>query len=243
MSGFPVVGCAVVSENARAHRRRRTGHRRAHQAHARAWRRRSRPRSVGSAVTRRSRPSPRSPPDLIILDLNLPVLSGLEVCRILRARADDRAGADHHADGADDARPIASRAWTSAPTITSPSRSACASWPRASGRCSRRGRRRARGAAPSIAASSSVADFEAVAVSVEASRFASRGANSSCCGIWSRTGIACCRAIACSSACGATTALIETRSVDVHVGRLRASSASPGRQIETVVGLGYRFVD
>src|SRR5687768_3249019 len=28
------------------------------------------------------------PPDLIILDLNLPVLSGTEVCRILRSRAD-----------------------------------------------------------------------------------------------------------------------------------------------------------
>src|ERR1700733_8215563 len=28
------------------------------------------------------------PPDLIILDLNLPVLSGIEVCRILRSRAD-----------------------------------------------------------------------------------------------------------------------------------------------------------
>ena len=30
------------------------------------------------------------PPDLIILDLNLPVLSGMEVCRILRARSDGR---------------------------------------------------------------------------------------------------------------------------------------------------------
>src|SRR5215471_13844123 len=29
-------------------------------------------------------------PDLIILDLNLPVLSGTEVCRILRSRADAR---------------------------------------------------------------------------------------------------------------------------------------------------------
>src|SRR3954471_149236 len=30
------------------------------------------------------------PPDLIILDLNLPVVSGVEVCRILRARASAR---------------------------------------------------------------------------------------------------------------------------------------------------------
>ena len=36
---------------------------------------------------------------------------------------------------------------------------------------------------------------------------------------------------------------IETRSVDVHVGRLRKKLRGAGDQIETVVGLGYRFVD
>jgi DNA-binding response OmpR family regulator len=36
---------------------------------------------------------------------------------------------------------------------------------------------------------------------------------------------------------------VETRSVDVHVGRLRAKLGPAGQQIETVVGLGYRFVD
>jgi DNA-binding response OmpR family regulator len=37
--------------------------------------------------------------------------------------------------------------------------------------------------------------------------------------------------------------VIETRSVDVHVGRLRAKLRAAGQQIETVVGLGYRFID
>ena len=37
--------------------------------------------------------------------------------------------------------------------------------------------------------------------------------------------------------------LVETRSVDVHVGRLRGKLRAAGRQIETVIGLGYRFVD
>jgi two-component system alkaline phosphatase synthesis response regulator PhoP len=37
--------------------------------------------------------------------------------------------------------------------------------------------------------------------------------------------------------------LVETRSVDVHVGRLRSKLGSAGHQIETVVGLGYRFID
>jgi DNA-binding response OmpR family regulator len=36
---------------------------------------------------------------------------------------------------------------------------------------------------------------------------------------------------------------IETRSVDVHVGRLRAKLGAAGQQIETLVGLGYRFVE
>jgi two-component system alkaline phosphatase synthesis response regulator PhoP len=36
---------------------------------------------------------------------------------------------------------------------------------------------------------------------------------------------------------------VETRSVDVHIGRLRAKLGTAGRQIETVVGLGYRFID
>src|SRR5688572_8854941 len=36
---------------------------------------------------------------------------------------------------------------------------------------------------------------------------------------------------------------IETRSVDVHVGRLRSKLGPAGTQIETVVGLGYRFVE
>jgi len=36
---------------------------------------------------------------------------------------------------------------------------------------------------------------------------------------------------------------IETRSVDVHVGRLRGKLGPAGKQIETVIGLGYRFTE
>jgi two-component system, OmpR family, phosphate regulon response regulator PhoB len=34
---------------------------------------------------------------------------------------------------------------------------------------------------------------------------------------------------------------VETRSVDVHVARLRTKLGAAGRQIETLIGLGYRF--
>ena len=37
--------------------------------------------------------------------------------------------------------------------------------------------------------------------------------------------------------------VVETRSVDVHVGRLRAKLGVAGSLIETVIGLGYRFTD
>ncbi|MSO56004.1 MAG: winged helix family transcriptional regulator [Acidobacteria bacterium] len=36
---------------------------------------------------------------------------------------------------------------------------------------------------------------------------------------------------------------VDTRSVDVHVGRLRGKLGPAGRQIETVIGIGYRFVE
>jgi two-component system, OmpR family, alkaline phosphatase synthesis response regulator PhoP len=36
---------------------------------------------------------------------------------------------------------------------------------------------------------------------------------------------------------------VETRSVDVHVGRLRGKLGQAGRHIETVIGMGYRFVE
>ena len=36
---------------------------------------------------------------------------------------------------------------------------------------------------------------------------------------------------------------VETRSVDVHVARLRNKLRAAGEQIETVVGMGYRFIE
>jgi DNA-binding response OmpR family regulator len=36
---------------------------------------------------------------------------------------------------------------------------------------------------------------------------------------------------------------VETRSVDVHIGRLRSKLGVAANQIETVVGLGYRFIE
>ena len=76
-----------------------------------------------------------SVPDLVVLDLMLPGLDGMEVCRTLR-RGRCRAG--DHADGARAWKRTSCAASRAAPTTTSPSRSARASWWRAIGAVLRR---------------------------------------------------------------------------------------------------------
>jgi DNA-binding response OmpR family regulator len=183
-------------------------------------------------------------PDLIILDLNLPVLSGIEVCRILRQRPvtagvpiimltarvsehDRVVGLDV---GADD-------------YLTKPF-----GLKELSARVRALLRRRATGTArepePFVYRGARlVADFDAVAVSVdrESIRLTRRefdllrhlveNKNR----VLSRDRLL--------ERVWGYERIVDTRSVDVHVGRLRAKLGTAGRQIETVVGLGYRFVD
>ena len=186
-------------------------------------------------------------PDLIVLDLNLPVLSGLEVCRILRARAStarvpiimvtartsesDRVtgldvGADDYITKPFSLRELAARV--------------------------RAVLRRGHVAAgnDSITTEALVyrgkhllADFDAVSVSVdnqpvrltrrefELLRYLVANKNR----VLSRDRLL--------ERVWGYDRLVETRSVDVHVGRLRGKLGNAGRQIETVVGLGYRFVE
>ena len=181
------------------------------------------------------------PPDLVILDLNLPVLCGLEVCRILRARPETAAvpiiiltartgeaerilgldvGADDYVTKPFSIRELAARA-----------RAAL--------------RRRTGAALPASVyrSGSFVADFEAVSVSVEGEpvrltrrefellRYLVENRNR----VLSRDRLL--------ERVWGYDRLVETRSVDVHVGRLRSKLTGAGRQIETVVGLGYRFID
>jgi DNA-binding response OmpR family regulator len=182
------------------------------------------------------------PPDLIILDLNLPVLSGLEVCRTLRARADvphvpiimltartsedDRVlGLDH---GADDyvTKPFSLR------ELSARVRAVL-----------RRGANADERRQGSYRGDRLMADFEAVAIAVDGEpvrltrrefellRYLVQNKNR----VVSRDRLL--------ERVWGYERLVETRSVDVHVGRLRNKLRTAGRQIETVVGLGYRFVD
>jgi len=181
-------------------------------------------------------------PDLIVLDLNLPVLSGVEVCRILRARPEtakvpiimltarstesDRitgldVGADDYITKPFSLRELAARVRAVL-------------------------RRRSEGSdsnTPVYRGKHIVADFDAVAVHVDGEpvrltrrefellRYLVANKNR----VLSRDRLL--------ERVWGYDQVIETRSVDVHVGRLRGKLRIAGRQIETVVGLGYRFVE
>jgi DNA-binding response OmpR family regulator len=181
-------------------------------------------------------------PDLVILDLNLPVLGGLDVCRILRARPDAktlpiimltaRTGENDRVqgleEGADDyvTKPFSLRE-LAARVRAVLRRGAPAEERRAGGYTGDR----------------LVADFDAVSVAVDGDavrltrrelellRYLIRNKNR----VVSRDRLL--------ERVWGYDRVVETRSVDVHVGRLRAKLREAGRQIETVVGLGYRFVD
>jgi DNA-binding response OmpR family regulator len=181
------------------------------------------------------------PPDLVILDLNLPVLSGDEVCRILRQRQETRqipiimltartsesdrvAGLDL---GADDyvTKPFSLRELAARVRAVLRRRRASADEAR-----------QARYTGKHL-----IADFDAVAVTVDTKpvkltrrefellRFLVENRNR----VLSRDRLL--------ERVWGYDRFIETRSVDVHVGRLRAKLGAAGQQIETVIGLGYRF--
>jgi DNA-binding response OmpR family regulator len=181
-------------------------------------------------------------PDLILLDLNLPVLGGLEVCRLLRQRPatarvpiimltartseSDRvvgldAGADDYVTKPFSLRELAARVRA----------------------VLRRGRPEAPAAPAVYRGQHLLADFDAVSISVgdkpirltrrefELLRYLVENRNR----VLSRDRLL--------ERVWGYDRLIETRSVDVHIGRLRGKLGPAGRQIETVVGLGYRFVE
>jgi DNA-binding response OmpR family regulator len=181
-------------------------------------------------------------PDLVILDINLPVMSGTEVCRVMRSRPDSAntpiimlTARTNEADrvagldlGADDyvTKPFSLR------------------------ELSARVRAVLRRRGGQLVAPAAVyegkhlrADFDAVAISVDSEsvrltrrefellKFLVENRNR----VLSRDRLL--------ERVWGYDRFIETRSVDVHVGRLRSKLGPAGTQIETVVGLGYRFVD
>jgi DNA-binding response OmpR family regulator len=181
-------------------------------------------------------------PDLVLLDLNLPVVSGIEVCRIIKGRADtahvpiimltarssesDRvSGLDM---GADDyiVKPFSVRELGARVRAVLRRRNG----QRADGPLIYRGKHL-------------VADFDAVSVTVDGAsirltrrefdllRFLIANRNR----VLSRDRLL--------ERVWGYEHHVETRSVDVHVGRLRGKLRGAAHQIETVVGLGYRFVE
>jgi DNA-binding response OmpR family regulator len=182
------------------------------------------------------------PPDLIILDLNLPVVSGVEVCRILRSRPDvprvpiimltARTSEDDRVSGLDQGADDYVTKPFSIRELSARVRAVL-----------RRGAAADERRAAQYRGDHMTADFDAVAVTVDGSsvrltrrefellRYLVQNKNR----VVSRDRLL--------ERVWGYERLVETRSVDVHVGRLRGKLLTAGRQIETVVGLGYRFVD
>jgi len=183
-------------------------------------------------------------PDVIILDLNLPVLSGIEVCRIVRTRDDTAhipiimltartAESDRVTGlelGADDyiSKPFSLRELVA----------------RVRAVLRRGSPEPTRAAAPVVYRGAHLmADFDAIAVAVDGQhiRLTRREFELLQYLIENRNRVVS-RDRLLERVWGYDR-MVETRSVDVHVGRLRAKLGVAGRQIETVVGLGYRFID
>jgi DNA-binding response OmpR family regulator len=183
------------------------------------------------------------PPDLLILDLNLPVVNGLEICRIVKSRADlkhvqviiltARTSEDDRVVGldlgADDyiTKPFSLRELT-ARVRAALRRTTAADDRRAAG---------------TYSDAHLVADFDAVSIMVDgvSVRLTRREFELLQYLVQNRNRVVS-RDRLLERVWGYDR-VIETRSVDVHVGRLRSKLRVSGRQIETVVGLGYRFVD
>jgi DNA-binding response OmpR family regulator len=182
------------------------------------------------------------PPDLIILDLNLPVVSGVEVCRILRSRSDAkslpiimltaRSSEDDRVGGlelgADDyvTKPFSLRELTA--RVRAVLRRSAATEERIQ---------------PVYRGAHLVADFDSVSIIVDglAVRLTRREFELLRYLVQNKTRVIS-RDRLLERVWGYERS-VETRSVDVHIGRLRTKLGAAGRQIETVIGLGYRFVD
>jgi DNA-binding response OmpR family regulator len=183
------------------------------------------------------------PPGMVLLDLNLPFIDGLEVCRLLRSRAISAAipiimvtartaeadrvsglemGADDYVTKPFSLRELVARVRA---VLRRPHTIASMEPPTA------------------YKAGSIVIDFDAISVTVSGSpvrltrrefellRFLVENRNR----VLSRDRLL--------ERVWGLDRQVETRSVDVHVGRLRGKLGPAGRQIETVIGMGYRFVE